>query len=158
MILYMTLICICSRYLLCLFGHLSSPRLKYCNVFWPSLPSNLTHEGASVINQHFSIRVLTSNMSGHKRTIGLKFPKHYRCAWPLIHKILTIFIHFHLDIRDAHLTIFITIHVHTLLFAFQPACTFNTRLSLRQWACHMHISYIYNRVYFNSMIKNINHD
>ena len=40
-----------------------------------------------------------------KGQLGLKFPKHYRYIWLIIHEILTNFIHFHLEIKDAHATI-----------------------------------------------------
>ena len=55
--------------------------------------------------------------------------------------------------------------MHTQLFALQPTCHTRLfalqhmcRLALKKGACHTHISYIYTRMYLNSMLKNINHN
>ena len=84
----MTSLCICFRYSLCSIGFMSSPKIKYYNVFWPSFPSNLTHQGASAIHLNGTSpskcrHSLCWHTKGHLWIEGCL--KHYRWAYYELH-------------------------------------------------------------------------
>ena len=106
-----------------------------------------------------------------KGHFGLKWPKHYKWAWPLMHFPQTNLVYFYYELWVAYTTICIETHVsymiicistrvylHTRVPFEQLACTLSTRVSLKKGVYHTQISYIITHVYLNLKLKYIKHD
>ena len=90
--------------------------------------------------------------------LGLKWPKHYRCAWPLIHDLQTILIYFYFESRVAHETMCIatrvsqmTICIATCMYLEHASYLWETSISYMPFLKNTHM-------YLSSTLKNINCD
>ena len=106
MTLYMTLLCICFRYYLCSIGLLSSPKIKIIIYFGHRFPLT-SHIRGHLLSAKMALLHLTADIPHvvtQKDKFGLKWPKHYRWAWPLIHYLQTSFVYFYYGFWVAYAT------------------------------------------------------
>ena len=82
-----------------------------------------------------------------KGQFGLKWPKHYRWAWPLIHFSQTRLVYFYYGFWVAYTTMCITSRVYL-----------HMQVPFEQLAYHTRVAYINTHVYLNLTLKNINQD
>ena len=99
------------------------------------------------------------HVATEKDKLGLKWPKHYRCAWPLMHDLYTSLIYFYFEFRVAHTPFFIatrvphaSICIATRVYIEHVSFLWATSMSYVPWL------YIYTHVCIDSTLKNINHD
>ena len=96
-----------------------------------------------------------THVGTQKDKLGLKWPKHYRCAWHLIHYPKTNLIYFYSDFWVAYATICIATRVSYASICIATRIYLHTWVPFKELACHTWVAYINARVYPTSILKNI---
>ena len=88
-----------------------------------------------------------------KGQFGLKWPKHYRWAWPLMHYPQTRLVYFYYEFWVAYATICIATCASYTSICISTRVYLHTRVPFEQPMYHTFFTYINIRVYFNSTLK-----
>ena len=142
-ILYMNLICICFRYLLCYLGHFSSPSLNTVMYFSHRFPltshirGNLLSCKMALLRPSTDIQYVgihnykldwssQNTIDGHDYWYIISWPAKYIFIW-------TLGLQMQLFAQQ--------LACHTQVCTLQLACTLNKRVSLKQVMCHTRLLY-----------------